>query len=148
MPSPVPFSFADAPRTLAAALPQSMVRNELARLTAAGLLPGESREMAFSVCFADAAEASRASSLLEADGWAVQRTPAPPGFVTVHRPVPLKVLPLAWTVARLERLVAARGGSVAIVGAVGEPALQDDEGSDDARRDDAPPSDERMRVVA
>lgn len=142
MHEPVPFSLADAPRTLAAALPQSMVRNELARLATAGLVPGQAHEMAFSVCFADAAEAARASALLEQDGWAVQRTPAPPGFVTVHRPVTLKVLPLAWTVARLERLVAARGGSVAIVGAVGEPALPAE------RTGEAPPDEERVRVVA
>lgn len=138
----VPFSLADAPRTLAAALPQSMVRNELARLAAAGLPLGEARDMAFSVCFADAAEAARATSLLAGDGWAVQRGPAPAGFVTVHRPVRLNVLPLAWTVARLERLVAARGGIVAIVGAVGEPALPDEPS------DDVAPGEERMRVVA
>lgn len=116
-------TLAELVHVLAAARPRGMIRGELARLEAAGVPRGATRAMTFSVCCADAADAAWIGAQLRADGWELDRAPAPAGFVTVRRDVTLRPLPLATTVVRLQRQVAARGASVAIVGLVEEPPL-------------------------
>jgi hypothetical protein len=107
--------------TFLAAWPKSGPSHEITRLVEEGYEKGESCEMAFSVAFADPAQAPAAVSSLRAAGYGVDAGEASRGFVTAQTGIQLRRFGLAASIARLERAVAPFGGFVAVIGPTRPP---------------------------
>jgi hypothetical protein len=107
--------------TLLAAWPKSGASYEVARLVEEGYAKGEPCDLAFSVSLADPSRASDAAASARVAGYSVDTSQLSRGFITVQTGVELRTFDIAQAVARLERLMGAYEGFVAVIGPVQSP---------------------------